>query len=86
MHANLWEAVRTGLVFREGNAYEFAHDRVQEAAYALIPADERAATHLRIGRALVSRTPPEALEDAIFDIVNHLNRGATLIVTESERE
>ncbi len=86
MHANLWEAVRTGLVFREGNAYEFAHDRVQEAAYALIPADERAATHLRIGRALVSRTPPEALEDAIFDIVNHLNRGAVLIVTEAERE
>ncbi|HMC47657.1 MAG TPA: AAA family ATPase, partial [Caballeronia sp.] len=86
MHANLWEAVRTGLVFRDANAYEFAHDRVQEAAYALIPADERAAAHLRIGRALVSRTAPEALEDAIFDIVNHLNRGATLIVTESERE
>ncbi len=86
MHANLWEAVRTGLVFREANAYEFAHDRVQEAAYALIPADESAAAHLRIGRALVSRTPPEALEDAIFDIVNHPNRGAALIVTETERE
>ncbi|PRY00194.1 ATP-binding sensor histidine kinase [Paraburkholderia sp. BL25I1N1] len=86
MHANLWEAVRMGLVFRVANAYAFAHDRVQEAAYALIPADERAAAHLRIGRALVSRTPPEALEDAIFDIVNHLNRGAALIVTEPERE
>jgi PAS domain S-box-containing protein len=86
MHANLWEAVRTGLVFRDANAYEFAHDRVQEAAYALIPADERAAAHLRIGRALVSRTAPEALEDAIFDIVNHLNRGAALIVTATERE
>ncbi|MEM5458826.1 AAA family ATPase [Paraburkholderia phytofirmans] len=86
MHANLWEAVRTGLVFRVGNAYEFAHDRVQEAAYALIPADERAAAHLRIGRALVSRTPPEALEDPIFDIVNHLNRGAALIQAEPELE
>ncbi|RFU49828.1 PAS domain S-box protein [Paraburkholderia sp. DHOC27] len=86
MHANLWEAVRTGLVFREATAYEFAHDRVQEAAYALIPADQRAAAHLRIGRALVARTPPDALEDAIFDIVNHLNRGAGLIVTQTERE
>ncbi|MFM0092980.1 AAA family ATPase [Paraburkholderia sediminicola] len=86
MHANLWEAVRTGLVLRVANAYEFAHDRVQEAAYALIPADERAAAHLRIGRALVSRTAPDALEDAIFDIVNHLNRGASRIVTETERE
>jgi PAS domain S-box-containing protein len=86
MHANLWEAVRTGLVFRVANAYEFAHDRVQEAAYAQIPADERAAAHLRIGRALVSRTSPDALEDAIFDIVNHLNRGAALILADAERE
>ncbi|MEX3900242.1 AAA family ATPase [Paraburkholderia sp. BR10954] len=86
MHADLWEAVRAGLVFREANVYVFAHDRVQEAAYALIPADERAAAQLRIGRALVSRTPPDALEDAIFDIVNHLNRGAALIVDKTERE
>ncbi len=86
MHANLWEAVRTGLVFRVGDAYEFAHDRVQEAAYALIPADERAAAHLRIGRALALRTAPEALEETIFDIVNHLNRGAALIESETERE
>ncbi|WP_233888392.1 trifunctional serine/threonine-protein kinase/ATP-binding protein/sensor histidine kinase [Paraburkholderia flagellata] len=86
MHADLWEAVRTGLVFREADAYEFAHDRVQEAAYALIPDNERAAAHLRIGRVLVSRTPPDALEDAIFDIVNHLNRGAALIAQEGERE
>ncbi|MEX3790348.1 ATP-binding protein [Paraburkholderia sp. BR14374] len=34
----------------------------------------------------MSRTPPDALEDAIFDIVNHLNRGAALIVDETERE
>ena len=73
-------------MLRVADAYEFAHDRVQEAAYALIPADERAAAHLRIGRALVLRTAPEALADAIFDIVNHLNRGAALIVTETERE
>ncbi|WP_341272031.1 trifunctional serine/threonine-protein kinase/ATP-binding protein/sensor histidine kinase [Paraburkholderia ginsengiterrae] len=86
VHANLWEAVRTGLVFRVANAYEFAHDRVQEAAYALIPADERAPAHLRIGRALVSRTAPEALEGVIFDIVNHLNCGAVLIVSGAERE
>nr|WP_251031763.1 trifunctional serine/threonine-protein kinase/ATP-binding protein/sensor histidine kinase [Paraburkholderia strydomiana] len=86
MHANLWEAVRAGLVFRMANAYAFAHDRVQEAAYALIPAEERAAAHLRIGRALALRTAPEALEDAVFDIINHLNRGAALIVTETERE
>lgn len=86
IHARLLQAVRAGLIFPVEDAYAFVHDRVQEAAYALIPTDRRAAAHLRIGRALASLTPPEALEERIFDIVNHLNRGATLITTEAERE
>ncbi|MFB9128688.1 hypothetical protein ACFFYR_38130 [Paraburkholderia dipogonis] len=69
--------------FRVATAYEFAHaPRAGGRLCADVPRDERAAAHLRIGRALVSRTPPDALEDAIFDIVNHLNRGAALIATE----
>jgi len=52
---------------------------VQEAAYLLIPEQVRAQTHLRIGRILAASTPQERLEDAIFDIVNQLNRGSHLI-------
>src|SRR5262249_4955966 len=52
LHGRLWEAVRAGLVFRSEGAYWFLHDRVQEAAYALIPEGLRAAAHLRIGRLL----------------------------------
>ena len=86
MHRDLWEAVRTGLVLSSEGAYRFLHDRVQEAAYSLIPADSRAAAHLRIGRLLAAHTPPEKREEAIFEIVNQLNRGAALITSRDERE
>ncbi len=86
MHDQLWEAVRAGLVFRSENSYRFLHDRVQEAAYLLIPEQQRAQTHLRIGRILTQSTPQERLEEAIFDIVNQLNRGLRLITDVGERE
>ena len=86
MHDQLWEAVRAGLVLRTETSYCFLHDRVQEAAYFLIPEQQRAQTHLRIGRILKENTPQERLEEAIFDIVNQLNRGSSLITEVSERE
>ena len=85
IHVALWEVVRTGLVLRLDRAYAFLHDRVQEAAYALIPDGERAAMHLQIGRALASRTAPEEIEEKIFEIVNQLDRGAALITSSEER-
>ncbi|HJX20499.1 MAG TPA: AAA family ATPase, partial [Steroidobacteraceae bacterium] len=86
LRAALWEAVRAGLVFRHEGTYRFLHDRVQEAAYALIPADEQAAEHLRIGRLLAARTAPEAIEENVFEIVRQLNRGAALLTSGEERE
>ena len=82
----LWEAVRQELVERLDGSYRFIHDRVQEAAYSLIPETSRAVDHLRIGRLLATRTPPEQREEAIFEIVNQLDRGATLITAREERE
>ncbi len=81
----LWEALRQDLVERLDGAYRFIHDRVQEAAYSLIPKALRAEVHLRIGRLLVSHTPPEKREEAIFEIVGQLNRGAALITSPDER-
>ena len=85
LHESLWEAVRSGLVLRSENAYAFQHDRVQEAAYSLIPEDTRAEAHLRAGRLFLAHTPPKKRDEIIFDIVNQLNRGAELITSESER-
>ncbi|SHH12025.1 trifunctional serine/threonine-protein kinase/ATP-binding protein/sensor histidine kinase [Bradyrhizobium erythrophlei] len=86
IHTALWEAASTGLVLRLDRSYAFLHDRVQEAAYALIPEDERAAAHLQIGRVLASQAPSEELEEKIFEIVNQLDRGAMLIHSREERD
>ena len=74
------------LVERLEGSYRFVHDRVQEAAYSLIPEELRAEAHLRIGRLLAAHTPPEKREETIFEIVNQLNRGVSLITAPQERE
>jgi PAS domain S-box-containing protein len=86
MHAALWEAVHAGLVLRQESTFRFLHDRIQQAAYSLIPEQQRAEAHLRIGRLLAAHTPAEKREEAIFEIVNQLNRGAALVTSRDERE
>ena len=75
--AELWEALHQELIVRSEDSYRFVHDRIQEAAYSLIAAETRAEAHLRIGRLLNAHTPPEKHEEAIFEIVNQFNRGAS---------
>jgi PAS domain S-box-containing protein len=86
LHATLIEARREELIDLVESSYRFVHDRVREAAYALIPTDRRAAMHLRIGRTLVEQTPTGKLDDAIFEIVNQLNRASFLMTAPEERE
>src|SRR4029077_5559071 len=62
MHGQLWEAVRAGLIYRSEDSYRFLHDRVQEAAYTLIPEESRAEAHLRIGMLLAEHTSREKQE------------------------
>ena len=83
--SHLQEAVRVGLVLRLDRNYTFLHDRVQEAAYSLIPVDQRAILHLRIGRCLVAAMSKEKLTDQIFGVVNQFSRGAVLISDQDER-
>jgi PAS domain S-box-containing protein len=86
VHGDLWPAVRQELVEHLEDSYKFMHDRVQEAAYSLVPEALRAEGHLRIGRLLAAQTPTEKREEAVFDIVGHLNRGAALITQQDERD
>ncbi|WP_438004033.1 AAA family ATPase [Sorangium sp. So ce321] len=78
-------AVREGLLLCRDVTYRFLHDRVQQAAYALIPAAQLPEVHLCIGRLLLEGRSAGAREEALFDIVGHLNRGAALIRSPAER-
>jgi predicted ATPase len=79
------EAVRPGLVSQLNGSLKFVHDRVQEAAYELIPEADRLSEHLRMGRLLLQHIPADQIEAAIFEIVNQLNRGMAQVTSPEER-
>jgi predicted ATPase len=89
---DLTRAVQSGLILPTSELneelliqdYKFAHDRVQQAAYALIDDDRKKAVHLQIGRLLRANVTDEELPEKIFNIVDHLNVGRELITDESE--
>ena len=71
-------AVEEDLMLRIDHSCRFPHDRVQEAAYSLVPESDRAGLHLEIGRRLWARTPPAERGEWAFEIATQLNRGASL--------
>ena len=67
-------------------SYKFLHDRVQQAAYSLIPDGDRQATHLKIGQLLLNNTPASEIEENVFDIVNQLNVGVKFLAAKAEKD
>ena len=67
-------------------SYKFLHDRVQQAAYSLIPETQKQTTHYRIGKRLLLHLSLEEQEERIFDIVNQINIGRTSIEDDLEKQ
>ncbi|WP_392531673.1 AAA family ATPase [Nostoc sp. C117] len=66
--------------------YRFLHDQVQQAAYSLIPDNQKQATHLKIGKLVLQNSSQIQQEEKLFDIVGHLNLGQELITQLNERK
>ena len=95
---NIWQAINESIISPLDNNYKllkinenkvvffkFQHDRVQQAAYEQINSAERRAIHLRIGKLLYEKTPPEKKEEKLFDIIRHLNEGRELLTSQEEK-
>jgi PAS domain S-box-containing protein len=85
MQNSLWQAIHAGLVYQQDAAYKFLHDRIQQAAYSLIPGVRREETHLRIGRVLLATLTEEQLTEHLFDVTNQINRGVALLFDPEEK-
>jgi len=54
--------------------FRFVHDRIREAAQALLSERERAQLHLRTASLLIEAEPAEGATDRTFEIADHLYR------------
>ena len=78
-------ALSAGFIQKQGGCIRFTHDRIQEAAYCLIPPEQRPALHLKLGRRLLERLSPAAVEDALFEILAQFAQSKAPITAENER-
>ncbi|BCM88195.1 serine/threonine-protein kinase PknB [Abditibacteriota bacterium] len=64
--------------------YKFAHDRIRQATYSLIPDAERKAIHLAMGRLLLEQASPDERNDRVFEIAEHFNSASELVTDRDE--
>ncbi len=91
---SLRPALREGLVVRDveepgsksgtdgpgpPGSFTFLHDRVQQAAYALIPREDRPRVHIQIGRSLIEGLSEAEQEDRAFELIDQIRRGIDLV-------
>lgn len=81
----LWKDLGITRDSDSATGFQFQHDRIQQAAYSLIPEEERRKTHLQIGRLLMKKMSSRDLNENVFDVVSHFNFAAGLIHDKKER-
>ncbi|KWO40198.1 histidine kinase [Burkholderia sp. MSMB1459WGS] len=85
LQAELRPAIRHQLVECVGNTYRFVHDRVQEAAYSLIPEAARADMHRDVGRRLLPCLPDSHDDALLYETVAQFERAGSDALSADER-
>jgi predicted ATPase len=67
--------------------FRFAHDKIQEAVYQMMPDHQRRENHMRLGLALCTHSLSDIAEndDLFFPAVNQINQGGVTAVHESSQ-
>jgi two-component system sensor histidine kinase/response regulator len=68
----------------DDSSYYFVHDRVQQAACALMSENQQKSTHLKIGYYILNSLSPAEQEENVFEIMNHLNIGIDYIENDAQ--
>ncbi|WP_346355052.1 diguanylate cyclase [Azotosporobacter soli] len=82
--ATLRLAVAEGLLLSTEYGYKFAHDRIQEVAYAMLEKESAARYHLQIARSLYDSLEPAERGKRIFELVDQWNLAAHIISEAGE--
>jgi predicted ATPase/signal transduction histidine kinase/DNA-binding response OmpR family regulator len=84
IQTHLHPTINAGMILKIGNEYRFVHDRVQEAAYSLIPAHQVEEMHLEIARLMLQNSTDKELNENIIEITRHYNEGRKLLTSPEE--
>ena len=77
LEPSLYTLADAGLIAPCDSGFRFAHDRIREAAQALLSSDRLAALHYDLGRLLLERLDPAARAARALEIADHLARGSS---------
>jgi PAS domain S-box-containing protein len=77
--AQLAPALAADVLVRDGDAYAFTHERLQEAAYQLLDAPSRRRTHYTLGRLLAEQAALDGHDDTLFRAAGHLAHALALV-------
>jgi len=85
LESALYALCDEGLIAPAPAGFRFVHDRIREAAQALLSDNQRAHLHHQAARLLIQFTPAQALPERATEIADHLNLAADLDEEEQLR-